>query len=366
MSGSRLVGSHIIVIVACLSHFNISTLHADDLLDSVRQAHRASIESIRTMSCRTSLVYNPKVPGGNEQGEYWRDGNVVRCKYSSDGGLKCDVFIKNGLRKSTDKIPPEMYGLTGTATITGSVTDTNKHLNCDPYLFGLIMFPGKTRLHIPFEEFLSETNKVNFVRRVDDKGRPLVLVDVSHARGRLEIWFDPAVNYLVRRRVLWSSTIENLVLSDQEVMEFQEGSPGIYFPKVVKTTANRHDSPDKQRLTATFSNLQINRPISPEAMTFKFAEGLKVIDTVLNQVKVADANGEPTKPALTEDGEPITLLPGLLVSQSPEEAPRATQQESESWTRWLLPASLGVFGLGAVISVSQWWRKRKGPSLAAR
>ncbi len=366
MGASRLVATHIVVIVACLVSCSISTLHADDLLDSVRQAHRASIESIRTMSCRTTLVYNPKSPGGDEQGEYWRDGNVVRCKYTSDGGLKCDVFIKNGLRKSTDKIPPAMYGQTGTASITGSVTDTNKHLNCDPNLFGLIMFPGKTRYVVPFEEFLSETDKVNSIRRVDDKGRPLVLVDVSHARGRLEIWFDPAVNYLVRRRVLWSPTIENLVLSDQEVMEFQEGSPGIYFPKVVKTTANRHDSLDKQRLTATFLNLQINRTIPTEAMTFKFAEGLKVIDTVLNQVKVADATGELTKPALTEHGEPITFMPGLLVPQSPEEAPRATQQEPESWTRWLLPASLGIFGFGAVIFVSQWWRKRKGPSLAAR
>src|SRR5579883_940722 len=220
-------------VLACLFilMLGVHRAHADNLVDSVKQAHRASVESIRTLSCRTRVVYEPKLPTGDEQGEYWRDGDVVRCKHTSDAGRTGDVLVRDGRRLSTDKIPPATLGQGGPTKSTGTITDTNKFMSCDPWLLGLIMFPGKSKYLVSFDVFLAEADKVNSAKRVDDKGRPLVVLDVAHSRGRFEIFFDPGVNYLVRRRVLWSPTIPGLILSDQEVVEFQEGAPGIFLDR---------------------------------------------------------------------------------------------------------------------------------------
>jgi hypothetical protein len=120
-------------------------------------------------------------------------------------------------------------------------------------------------------------------------------------------------------------------------------------------------STDKQRMTTTFSKLQINQQVPDDAMRFKFPVGIKVLDELNSQVKMVDEKGEATRPALTENGEPITLSPGLVVSQAPEgtEVARATDQEPQSWTSWLLPVSIGAFVLGGVLWVAQVVRQRR-------
>jgi hypothetical protein len=105
---------------------------------------------------------------------------VVRCKYTSSAGGKGDVLIKDGQRKAAELIPPAAYGLSGTGTMIGTVSEANRFTKCDPWMFGLIMFPGKAKLYVTFDEFLAEASSVSVAKRIDEKGRPVVVVDAKH------------------------------------------------------------------------------------------------------------------------------------------------------------------------------------------
>src|SRR5262249_27494279 len=135
------------------------------LLDFVRNAHNASRESIRTLSCSVEFSATITFPGGKppktkgNSGQYCFSPAAVRAK-TNDASRESDSVWKDAVRKSVSskpspRPPPGSAGLA--LASAGLVRSASKHVGrCDPWTQGLLILnrPG-TIHHVPFEDLLT-------------------------------------------------------------------------------------------------------------------------------------------------------------------------------------------------------------------
>ncbi len=116
---------------------------------------------------------------------------------------------------------------------------------------------------------LAQPCTCRYVGPVERDGRRLERVELSHARADLTIDFDPSVNYLARV-VVARSKLEGGAgkpALEQEVTEFSEVAPGVYYPTKVQCV---NPVTREQTWGIEFSDIKVNEPIAPETMTFQF------------------------------------------------------------------------------------------------
>jgi hypothetical protein len=310
------------------------------LLDRARRANRASIESIQTLHCKFVSTYTSLgVTETPKQGEYWRDRGVVRIRTVVPGGTEDKVAKGSVVRSLGTGNGQNDVGVI--APLGGGPLAL-----CDVWWLSLFVWPDPK--HGPelvtFDEMLQHGQEVGNVDERSESGHKHIVVELVTRDRKYEVWFDPRVNYLVRRIIATKKERRTEV----SVTSFAESKPGIFFPERIEMTSTNAGKQMDAR-SAVFSDIRVNEPISPAVFDRPFPRGLHVEDLVMGKSYVTNAQGEPG-----------TQFEDLMVGGAPSRAmPKdVTREETRPWSRWILPASLGALG-GAF---ALWIRRRWSPA----
>lgn len=321
---------------------SIQALGADAALDEALDRHCSTVDAIRTFHCRVTVK---QLPSGEESiGEYWRSEGNFRCRYKNGRGA-VDYERRDGVTTQLD-------AATGQPSEASISARDLPHSN-DVWSHGLLSFSGRYKFRVGFKELLQEKGSTATARYEKRDGGKMLRVKVSQSGKDLEIWLDPQVNYLARYVKMSSQSHE----SEFSVLSFQECSPGIFFPSKVKCTTATNTGWE-----ATFSEIEINKPLPRDVLTVRLPAGILVSDDVRSGMFRTDASGKPTLPATNKEGTRLTLSSAPPIQKSPDDKERPTtitEEEAKPMTRWLLPASIAFFAVASVIWIVRSIRRRR-------
>ncbi len=327
-----------------------STLLAESqqaLLDEALSNHRIARDSIHTFYCRVLFSSSPERRGLFPQAEYWRSPDAIRIR-SQRGDNSEDVLVQNS-RVTTIVKEKKSRGEDSRAAISQMNVPLSQ---CDVWALGLLTFSDPQNGWVTLDELMNGEHKVNAVKRRTEGDREFIYIDLEQEKSRLEIWLDPHVNYLARKMYITNLKGVN-TRGESEVIRFKEAEPGIYFPEKVETRAY-YDNNLTGITTKTFTDIRINQPIRPDVFQLHYPSGIMVMDTIQGKLYTVDSEGRPV--GEVKDLQHVQTPPLRARANSQT----ATEFEPKSWTRWILPASLGVLAVGVI---SWLIRKRSGKRL---
>jgi hypothetical protein len=223
----------------------------------------------------------------------------------------------------------------------------------DVWEMALLFIPffrqGKIPEPLPFYQVVKNGQKIGQVARRSDGLRECIVVELIDADGvRRELWFDPAVNFLIRKVVYTEPHNKGNagdVRTEIIVSEFVEVTPSVFFPGRVEMNRFVNDDLKGKRET-TFSDIRMNEPVAPGLFDFRFPANTPVTDTVLGKHYLTDANGNP--------GTEERPIPAIFAPPVQPGVGTVSTEDPTSWSKWMLPASLGVLGGAAGL----WMRRR--------
>ncbi len=337
----------------------------EDLLDLVRTGHRAAIESMRTFHCRyvakiTDLNRDRRFPRLDEEevGEYWRSMDAIRIRsHKRMRDLSDEILVADAkIRKLSDQ-RKDLPGRRGSAGVGAFVTPYPQRHDGDVWFLALIHLTlvGVPQRPLSLTELLEAPHEVHQIKRVTEEGRELVYLDFSDDQSRFELWFDPATNYLIRKKVV-HLRFHSAQWWRDVVVRFKETAPAIYFPEHVVREQYYGDKLNLKTVIA-FTDIQVNQSLPTGTFQLRFPHGVVVQDSIQGKYYRADAEGREIGPAFDENGKVMVFnqerpLPAGYPSDGPF---TSTPHEPGSWTAWILPASLTVLALAGAL----WWLRRR-------
>lgn len=325
-----------------------------ELVNYIRDLHKASRESIRECICRVEVTYKklmPDEPLRTATGRYWRSGDIVRIKGVSLNGDENDMLVKDSLVRSVTQNRLSNGSRVAGASLS-SATGAS-HSDCDAWKFGLLSINVPSTIdYVPFEKLLELSSRVNRAERRNIKGKTCIVVelafDVADARSSswtLEIHFDPNVNYLVRRVIHETKVSKSRIRREAEVLQFKEATPSVFFPEKYE---GWYDVDGKRGgvYNATFSEIHINKPLPADAFRFTFPEGVEIADLIRKVSYKVDAQGR----AISKEKAMASVPPPSAAKGRADESEfhTETKEMPSSLTRWILPASTFLLALAIV------------------
>lgn len=224
----------------------------------------------------------------------------------------------------------------------------DKFGDCDVWMFGLLTFAGPDNTLLSFEALLNRPHKIGTVRRESKEGTELIYVSLEHELSCLEFWFDPQVDFLVRKHVVIAKL--QSIRSELEVMRFKEAAPGVFFPERVETR-NSYGSQPLPSQTVDFLDIRVNRPIPANVFQFRFPSGTEVTDYILGKIYKVDENG-----GLSGSMRDLIRFPSAART---DVAPRSeTREEPKLLSRWILPVSVAILALAGVLGLVRRWKQK--------
>lgn len=173
--------------------------------------------------------------------------------------------------------------------------------------------------------------------------------------ANVDIYFDPNVNYLVRK-VAYSYPTHNW---EGEIPEFKEHGPGLFFPTESVGTSQMLPSKDKLYDSKTkFSDVQINQPLPNNIFSFNYPHNVILGDDIRGCQYRIDANGNQISKETPFGREPPP--PGDSGDEK-QAFGTETQEEPQPLSRWILPISVGILISGGVAAFLRG-RKRQAES----
>jgi outer membrane lipoprotein-sorting protein len=316
---------------------------AQPILEQVRQANRSTLDSIHTFSCRMTTAYTSLgVTETPVQVQYWRSQDAVRLRYTV-GGKAVDCFAKDSIVRTLGELDKSRFS---GAVVPGKGRFFSEY---DVWQLSLLAFPlvGKDRDVLPFDQMLSRGQKIGAVDRRTEDGHEYIVVELVDPKLPRELWFDPSVNYLIRKYVSHQSKGS---VAAATVTRFVEAAPAIFFPEQVEMKAIVDGKQDDSRST-TFSEIRINEPLPPSIFDFQFPGGTEVNDYSLGKSYVTGVDGKPA-------GELRDLnLAGVSVAAVA--GGDVTAAESESWSGWILPVSIAFLCMAGLLWARRTWSASK-------
>jgi hypothetical protein len=333
------------------------------LLDFIRDAHQASRESIRTCSCRVEFVAtisprnstSPKTQSCS--GRFWYSPDAVRAKVS-EFEKDVDYLWTDSVRQAV--VRPQ-NGKDEVGASRGSFA--NRYIGrCDAWVRGLLVVnaPSRGIEYFPFEQFVSEATRLIRAERRSVDGKEMIVVQFYFEGTKelpmaweVEVHFDPAVNYLVRKTIYTGGgTSENPIHRQDEVVQFKEYVPGLFFPERVVGWSETKGIRDF-KYTTVLSEIQVNEPLPDGILRFRYPSGIYLTDSIRGTYYRIDSEGNRTSPETPLAGLP----PPSVDAPAPSVPGTETQEEPRSATRWVLPVSLGILALGGTLALVRWRRR---------
>jgi hypothetical protein len=218
----------------------------------------------------------------------------------------------------------------------------------------LVLLYGPQGDWLTFDELLNKPHRVNEVKRITENGAELIYVHLTHDRARLEVWFDPQVNYLMRRLTTHTfragSSKARETKTESVVTRFRELAPAVFFPEQTEQrTPSENPSAGTAITVNDFHEMIVNQPVAAEVFKVRYPPGIEVRDSIQGRAYSVQRDGE-LKEIPGRTLSKIGPLPLITESQTTEE-PRPA-------TRWILPVSLAILGVAGIAWV--WRRSRRG------
>jgi hypothetical protein len=280
--------------------------------------------------------------------EWWQDGRNVR--YSTHSGEN----PKPG--ESPTLLHQEREGLVTEGGVKSTLTDvhgsgkseqrTTMGTLDDPTFVPEFRNPWGMGLFYCFNQANNYYDKMFTERRSEcrdlvvttDHGLPMVAFTDSHGT-RFESSFDPSVNYLVRRRCMyWAGQDKHKRerLYEDEVKEFMEVAPGVYFPVHIETRRYRNGKLCMAG-DSKIDVLMVNGAVPGDKLQLDFPVGARVLDHKDQVAYTVGPNGERVK---------VRPLGSVLYGRG--------QPPAGAW-RWYLGMGLAAAGI-AVLGYVCWRR----------
>ncbi|MFO0811184.1 MAG: hypothetical protein U0746_21350 [Gemmataceae bacterium] len=242
-------------------------------------------------------LHKPDAPRQRMTVEWWQSGPDFRSaeSFAQDSvpqakdaipSFRIDRVSKGGDLKTLEVRDAQAKG---PKLKTGSIGDAESLVTpLSPWSWGLFYLQDAPPL--TFADALQDANRVEHVEVDVSSGKRLVVASIAtHANQSVRIWFDPAVNYLVRKRV--NETTDRKRRFEFEVTAFRECKPGVFFPEKVVT---REFADNKLTGTTTVDvTAHVNDPVDPSVFELRFPEGTSITDKATGVVYVTGPDGRP-------------------------------------------------------------------------
>jgi hypothetical protein len=353
---------HLVGVLSCCAFLGALVpslpLHAADqadLLGVVRAGHRSARESIRTLSATVTIEVTFPKPAPFATAKYWRSLDVVRIQ-KGDPETACNEYLLKDseirqVGRSREK-PGGPYQYTAARRSPSAF-----FCECDAWTEMLIDFGGPAGGQYEHDRWLEFAKRAPRVRREKLDGRDCIRVTISYdTTAGIEItvthWHDVGYNYLVRKVAMESGSSGEYC--EAEILEFLEGSPGIFFPTKCRKKVSRGGQQVNGSLT-TLSDVRINEPIAADVFRLPaIPAGTRLVDRVEDKVYPVDENWRAI-------GEAKPYRQGYVaVSKDEIRAGYQAQstEEPRSFTRWLIPGSLVILALAGACWFYRRYRTR--------
>jgi len=326
----------------------------EDVLELCRIGNCVSLQSIHTISCRAKVTHT--APDQlSITGEYWRSLDSVRSKWKKNH-TSYDYLLRDSVIKALTKgRSPD-----GRERIVASITRaTGQRLGeCDVWNLALMTVASSQEgAVLTFDELLTKPYTLHRVERQENGHRQLILVDLSFERAHLEIWFDPQINYLVRKEIvtvpLGRGKLLKQLRQENQVTQVKEVLPGIFFPEKMESQVYVDNQLVSTQL-ATFSDIRVNHPLPADTFQLRFPRGVQLVNQIQGKEYKSDENGDSIG-----SSRPLASIPPLVSSGNDQEV---TEDEQKPLATWILLASVGIL----VIAGCLWlYRKRRRPVAVA-
>ncbi len=331
-------------------------------LTEVVARHRQTLESISTLHLKMLISNSPETEFGNEMSECWVDGDNFRVIYRTKGefSLFNDTNTKGGISKTYSNTT---ITKTGIGSNNGAIGINIGYVmgNPLPYCLFRVFSSGKTR-DVPFWTLLEEPRHSTTIENATIEGDDYDIVTLSHEKAKLKIWFSKKHNYLIKKIHQWYPPDAKAVAWEREVKEFQEVSPGVFFPaKVISRNYKPKTGEFQREGTILLTEIEINRPPLPTAFEFHFPADILVFDAVKQKVWRTDEAGEIGGEARLEDGTIHEYKEGggLANVQLPE-SKYPTKSEPASLGEWVFLVAIALILTGLILLTM----KRFGKSIS--
>lgn len=339
------------VFTVCLFGVTAAQAKGDqELLEFARDAHRAARESVQTFSgCiefTIAITQESKSPVTHLcSSQYWISPKAMRARIS-ENNEDTDFLWENSVRKS---IIRRVLGGQPAAS-GGRHRYSHRHvMRCDPYVRGLLVLnlPNTTD-YVPFEELVERATRLITSERKRVGGKDLITIQLFFEQSKkdepawtVDILFDSTVNYLIRQVAYTESNYRK----EEEVLEFKEYQPGLFFP--VQADGRSQILPGEAKLTehkTKFSNVQINQPLPKNIFYFRYPHSVIVGDAIRGCEYRVDAEGNQISQETPYGREPPP--PGN--DWDAQAFGTETHEEPRPWSHWIITISFGILITGGV------------------
>ncbi len=341
-------------------------------LEIVLHAHESSRQMIGSFRCRvywdstiTSLKDDTKITKLTCSGTYSYSPNATR-------GREIEIIKMPGNSKREedveyvwkDSIRYSLLRQKDKARI-GAVKDSfplRYHGRSDPCVRGLIVInrPGSNSYAI-VEDVIRKAYKIDLDKRtIGGKDFSVVTMYFTESNQmpsecKYEIYFDHSVNFLISKTIRSFSHPEGTYAVLDEVIQFIQCSPGIYFPEKARQTTYIGKN---EILTgvATLSEINIHPTFPEETFRMSFPNDITMNDAIRGVSYRIDSAGNQTGNSLS-----LSKLPPPKQSPLDESVSfgEETKVEPSGWSKSIIAFSIIILLLsGSVVLI----RRRKGLS----
>lgn len=278
--------------------------NGEQLVAAARDGSRAAISSITSMQCRYErLPWANTTPeqafkhwGPYNQGRFWRSGDTYRLSKPMGDGSTLNSVVRNFNEgrvlclKTGGPCPWPLLSIGPVSLVNG--------VGGDMWQWLLFTHWGQTLVsYYPFHDILARPHVIRTAERLPPPAND-IHIELTHENGRLEFWFDPKVNYLIRKSVMVPAVDKPTTLRwENEVVEFAELAPAVFVPLTVEHRCSSNGALQAV-LRTRLSEVKVNQPLDKNAFRLPGIAGLECID-LTHEVKFkVDADGNRVGPEI--------------------------------------------------------------------
>ncbi len=308
------------------------------LLRLARDGNNAALGAISSLSLRFERDWVQTPPPEDAQsyfsissGQYWYTPETFRLQ-ERDNNHERDSIVRGGKGLTWGRRPNLMGPTLGRNAVDRAAGQA---------IWEYLVFRHQGREYPrarPFDELLSQPHTLNVVRLVP-AGRGVkpgeILVDSSHEWCRLELRFDPTVNYLVRHRVVTPVQAKHVRWED-EVLIFTEPTPGVFIPTTIEHRCSVNGE-IRAIVRTTLTDVRVNIPLGADTFRIPNIAGIECVDFIRRVKYTVDADGKqsgPDTPASIH--APIVTLTDSKIP----DGPRVPSRPPTPWWWYVLGGSV--------------------------
>jgi hypothetical protein len=218
---------------------------------------------------------------------------------------------------------------------------------------------------VSFEQLVGLSEKFLGAEHRTIDGKEMIVIRLGFARREdfdatwsVEIHFDPAVNYMVRKTIYIATAKKGKIWREDEVVQFQESAPGLFFPEKGVGRSGPDGKNWDFNYTTLFSDISLNKPLADSIFRLSFPNGVYLTDSIRGTGYFVRPDGHPSSAE-----KPLGGLPPPSVGDLDVRGPgMETQEEPRPITRWILPLSFCLAVFGCLILFVRRWRGTVGPT----